>query len=187
MIRTVVIFLVYGLLLACNDDQGQPMDNPIQISKYFLLKDFVESQVKQLEGAEVRKFSQIKGNEENSVQEFNEEGWRRELDIFIQADINKSSLASSYDTEKTDDVLIHRLKPGEKSLIQEIKVAYEGEQVSQISFISHQDNLFYTSGSTGELVVDLSSGRIKTYHVKGTQKVWFLPPNEMEVRGEIIP
>ncbi|MEX2591629.1 MAG: hypothetical protein WD426_02560 [Anditalea sp.] len=186
MIRNAQIILIFGLILSCKQDEGQPMDNPTQIDKYFLLKDFVEKQISLLDGAKVRKFTSIKGEEESSVLEVDAEKWRKELDIFIQADINKSALISSYETEENSNFQIHRLKPGEESPIQEMKVAYEGNQVSQISFISHQENLFYTAGSVGRLIVDTTSGKIKRYHVTGTQKVWFLSPNEMEVKGEII-
>lgn len=115
------------------------------------------------------------------------EDWRKELHIFIQADINKASLATSYFTEEGDGFTIHRLKPGEKSQIQEIRVAYEGDRVSQVSFISRHDNIFYTSGSEGKIFLDTKSGLLTSYQVHGTQKVWFLAPNEMEIEGKILP
>jgi hypothetical protein len=188
MIRYTKVILLLGLLISCNQGEEQPMNNPTQIDKYFPLKDFVEKQIKMLDGAKTRKFTSIKGEEETLVREFDAEGWRKELDIFIQADINKSALATAYETEEDKNYQIHRLKAGEKSPIQEIKVTYEeGDQVIQINFISHQENLFYSSGSVGELHVNPDSGKIMSYQVKGTQKVWFLSPNKMEVKGEIIP
>lgn len=182
---TYYIFLI-GFLFSCGQEEKQPMENPTQIEKYFLLKDFVENQINRLDGARVRKYTRIKGEEEHTELKFNAEDWRKELHIFIQADINKANLATSYDTEEDSNLTIHRLKPGEKSPIQEIKINYQDNQVSRISFISHQENTFYTSGSEGELILDTASGKLSSYYVSGMQKVWFISSNEMEIRGELL-
>lgn len=173
-----------GLMLSCSQDNGQPMGNPTQINEYFPLKAFVEKQIDLLDGLTVRKSMAIKGQIEETEVQMDAESWRRELDIFIQADINKASLATAYETEQGDEFTIHRLKPGEKSAIQEVQVNYEGEQVRQINFKTYQDYFFYNTASEGELRVD-GSGRIMAYQVTGSQNVWFLPTNEMFVKGEI--
>lgn len=186
MIRISLLFLTLALLLSCAQDEEKPMENPTQIDKYFLLKDFVKGQIYLLDEVKVRKMTSIKGKVENTEQQMNIEDWRKELDIFIQADINKASLSTSYATEKGAGFTIHRLKPGEKSSIQEIKVAYDEDEISQISFTSHQQNIFYTSESEGILSVDTATGKISSYQVRGIQKVWFLPTNKIEVKGEVI-
>lgn len=178
--------MTLALLLSCAQDEEKPMENPTQIDKYFLLKDFVKGQINILDEVKVRKMTSIKGKVENTEQQMDIDDWRKELDIFIQADINKASLSTSYATEKNDGYIVHRLKPGEKSSIQEIKVAYYGDKISEISFTSHQQNIFYTSESEGVLRVDTATGKISSYQVRGTQKVWFLPTNKIEVKGEVI-
>src|SRR5690606_28717068 len=115
------------------------------------------------------------GERETSQQPFFAGEWRRELDVFVQADINKASLASAYETIKNDTLLLHRLKAGEKSSIQEIRISYQADKISRISFIAQLDNLFYSSDTQGELVLDSASGMIGSYRVKSVQKVWFLP------------
>ena len=186
VIHRLYLFLLV-VLFCCQQEEKQPIENPTQIEKYFLLKDFVENQITRLEGANVRKSTRIKGKEEVMEMEMKAEDWRKELHIFIQADINKATLSTSYDTEKTGQSTIHRLKPGEKSPIQEIKIDYKGDQVRRISFISNQENIFYTSGAQGELHIDSITGKINTYQVSGIQKVWFLSPNEMAVKGKLLP
>lgn len=175
-----------GLAISCSEDNRQPMDNPTQIDNYFQLKDFVENQIELLDGSTVRKSVGIEGKVEDTEVRMDAEAWRKELDIFIQADINKASLATAYETEEKEGLTVHRLKSGEKSSIQEIKVAYQGEQISRINFKAYHNEIFYTTGSEGELVVD-ASGQICSYQVHGTQKVWFLSPNEMLIKGEILP
>lgn len=184
MLKKGWVVLIVGLILSCSQENGQPMDNPTQIEKYFPLKAFVENQIDLLDGTTVSKSIAIKGKMEETKLRMDAESWRRELDIFIQADINKASLATAYETEERDGLTIYRLKQGEKSAIQEIQVSYEGEQVRQINFKAYQDDFFYKSASEGELIVD-TSGRIEAYEVAGIQNVWFLSPNEMLVKGKI--
>jgi len=186
MLKKALMVFMLGLPLSCAQDKAQPMDNPIQIAKYFPLKAFVEKQVELLDGSKVRKSIAIKGEEDHVEVSMDAEAWRKELDIFIQSDINKASLASSYDTEEKPGLTVHRLKSGENSSIKEIRIAYEGDQVSMVDFISHQEEIFYASRSVGHLSIDTSSGTIRSYEVSGSQKVWFLPVNEMTVRGEIL-
>jgi|SRR5690606_118072 len=185
MLKKGWVVLFAGLVLSCSQDNAQPMDNPTQINKYYPLKDFVEKQVELLDGSTVRKLLMIKGKEEETTFAMDAEGWRKELDIFIHADINKASLATAYETEEGEGVIIHRLKPGEKAAIQEIKVERDGEQVRLIAFKAFQDDFFYTTSSEGKLEIG-SSGTVRRYEVSGSQKVWFLSPNKMSIRGEIL-
>ncbi len=186
MLKPASFVLLLGLLWSCEQEQQQPMDNPTQIDKYFQLKNFVEDQVNMLDGATVRKTIGIKGEREILQQPLDAEEWRRELDVFVQSDINKASLASAYETIDNDTLLLHRLKPGEKSSIQEMRVSYQAGKIQRISFVTHLDNIFYTSNTQGELVMDTASGTIGSYRVKSQQKVWFLSPNEIDVSGEVM-
>lgn len=187
MIRKALMVLSLIMAFSCAQEDEQITGNPTQINKYFQLKDFVENQVALLDGATVRKSMGIKGQVEKADLKMNAEAWREELDIFIQSDINKASLSTAYETEETEGFTRYYLKPGEKSSIKEIRVYYEGDQVKQINFSAYQNDFFYTTGSDGELVIDTASGIINSYSVKGTQKVWFLPANEMKVEGQILP
>lgn len=186
VINRLYLFLLI-VLFGCQKEEKQPIENPTQIKKYFQLKDFVENQISRVEGAKVRKSTGIKGKEEVIEMEMNAEDWRKELHIFIQADINKATLSTSYDTEKTIQSTIHRLKSGEKSPIQEIKIDFKGNQVRRISFVSNQENIFYASAAQGELYIDSITGKINAYQVSGIQKVWFLSPNKMAVKGKLLP
>lgn len=186
MLKRWTIFILLALLWSCKQERHRPLDNPTQIDRYFPLKSFVEDQVNRLDNASVRKKVGIKGEQEILQQQFSAEEWRRELDVFVQADINKASLASAYETIKNDTLTLHRLKPGEKSSIQEIKVSYKAGKASRISFIAHLDSFFYTSDTQGELVLDSVSGMISSYRVIGLQEVWFLPVNEIDVTGEVL-
>lgn len=165
------------------------MANPTQLEKYFPLRGLVLEQIKSLDGFAVRKEMTINGEAEAAEKVMSEEEWRNEMDIFIQSDINKSANADTYVTEEKEADLIHRLKPGARGEVKEIRVSYftpARKKVKQVAFTSETDNLFYHSKTEGTLGLDEASGLISRYEVHGTQKVWFLSPNEMRVKGAVV-
>ncbi|WP_225444233.1 hypothetical protein [Echinicola arenosa] len=180
--------LMLGLLFSCNQGEEQPLANPTQINQYFPLKDFVSDQIGRVSDMSVEKLTDINGEEESFEVKLDAEGWRKELDIFIQSDINKAANASAYHTEEKGLVLRHELKQGLKGEVKHIQVEYasrEKEEVQKIEFKSEKDNFFYHSLSEGVLEVDAETGLLKSYHVKGYQKVWFLDPNQIEISGKL--
>lgn len=127
----------------------------------------------------------IKGKEEDLTRVMNADEWRKELDLFIQADINKNSLATSYTTQETSQLLRHTLIPGEKGEIQMMTIHRSGDKISRVDFSFKKKNLFYVSEGSGSLKMMDDSNHLSSYKVKGYQKVWFLPANIMLMEGEI--
>lgn len=173
------------LLLACGKTEQGPLENPTQLDKYFPLVQFVQNQISLLDGMRVAKRVAINGREEEVSMVLNAEGWRKELDLFIQADINKNSLASSYITEESPELLRHTLISGEKGEIQMLTVHRTADKISRIDFSFKKENLFYLSEGSGSLKLRPDGKYISSYEVKGYQKVWFLPSNVMFTAGEI--
>lgn len=181
------IVLLSGLLLSCSEGEKQPLANPTQIDKYFPLKDFVEQQINRLDGQKVGKLSMINGDEQTSEVLLDKDAWRKELDIFIQSDINKAANSTAYETIEKDGKLTHRLKEGAKGAVKLIEVSFvEGtDRVSSIYFESEEDNMFYESSAEGILEMN-EVGKLEQYEVSGIQKVWFLDANKIKVQGELI-
>ena len=173
------------LLGACSNTEQAPLDNPIQLDKYFPMVQFVQDQIPQLTGMEVSKKMTINGKEEDLTKVMDADEWRKELDLFIQADINKNSLAASYSTEETPQLLRHTLIPGEKGEIQMMTVHRSGDNISKVDFSFKKKNLFYVSEGSGSLEMMDGSHILSSYKVSGYQKVWFLPANIMLAEGEI--
>ncbi|WP_194775508.1 hypothetical protein [Pararhodonellum marinum] len=179
--------ILIGLFFSCQKDGKQPVSNPVQIDKYFPIQTLLQEQIDQLEGRSVEKTTTLKGESITTIQEMDEAAWRKELDLFVQSDINKASLALSYETVEENNQLIHRLKPGEKGEIQEVKVSYEGDQVVELQIRYHDENNFYRSSSTATIQICPATGLMKGYEVTGLQKVWFKPPNEMNIKAVLLP
>lgn len=181
-----MIWLVFFLFFSCGKTKKEPLGNPTQLNKYFPLVEFVEEQISILNGKQVSKVISIKGKEETVSLVLGSEDWRKELDLFIQADINKNSLATSYSTEDSPSLLRHTLIPGEKGEIKTLAVHRSGGKISRIDFTFKKENLFYLSEGSGSLFMTADGRQISSYKVKGFQKVWFLPANVMTTSGEIL-
>ncbi|WP_373520542.1 hypothetical protein [Aquiflexum sp.] len=166
----------------CSVSDNNPNDlEPI----YFPLKDYFEVQALQLDGKGVLKEITVNGEKEKIQKSLDTEGWLKEFEFFIQADINRSSLAGSYETKRSEKALIHELKRGEKGKIQRIVVNYNGKEVKDISFVSKSDNLFYSTETRGIIYNQSLTGVPDNYVVETMQKVVFLKPNKMIITASI--
>ncbi|HSI78500.1 MAG TPA: hypothetical protein VK957_21555 [Lunatimonas sp.] len=186
-ILPIQVWLLLFLVVSCSKTEQAPLDNPTQLNKYFPLVQFVQDQIPQLDGKEVSKKLTIKGKEEALTMVMSADGWRKELDLFIQADINKNSLAASYATQESPQLLQHTLIPGEKGEIQQMKIHRSGDKISRIDFSFKKENLFYLSEGSGSLEMTADGRQLSSYEVNGYQKVWFLPANVMSSEGKINP
>ncbi|MEX2567258.1 MAG: hypothetical protein WD431_15050 [Cyclobacteriaceae bacterium] len=182
----VYFLAVYVIFLfSCKEEKKLPYANPTQIDAYFSTTEFLEKEIRELTGVPVKKVISI--NEEQESVEFSpsEEEWRKELDVFFQADINKAALASAYHTQESDSLLIHSLKQGEDANIKEIQIVKKRGKVFSLKILSVKNNLFYNSEVTGRIIMGKQLDKIKSYSLKGRQKVWFLPENRMELKAEV--
>jgi hypothetical protein len=152
---------------------------------YFPLKDYIEELALNLHGNVLLKEVIVNGEKEEIIDTLTSENWLKELDFFLQADINRPSLAAAYETQKNDQEIIHQLKKGEKGRVQRIVVNYNADEVKDITFISKSSNLFYTTETKGIIYNRSQEGKIESYVVETTQKVVFLKPNKMSVTGYI--
>jgi hypothetical protein len=186
------VLLIGGLLAgvclflgACKEEEKSPYANPTQIDIYFPLIKFLEEKTSALAGGEVSKTIAVNQESEEIIFKLSAEDWREELDVFFQADINKSALATAYRTSEEEGELVHTLKPGEKGTIKEIRVSKIADKVAAINVVSVRNNLFYHSEVVGKIQMDGQQENIASYSLSGRQKVWFLPETQLEVVANI--
>jgi hypothetical protein len=171
-------FLIGGCSL------GDRNPNELELA-YFPMKDYFEVQALQLDGMGVSKEITVNGEKEKIRKTLDADGWLKEFEFFILADINRPSLAASYDTQKSEKAVIHQLKPGEKGNIQRIVVNYQDKEIKSISFISKTSNLFYSTETKGVIYNQSLTGKPDNYLVETMQKVVFLKPNKMMIAATV--
>jgi hypothetical protein len=181
--KNVRILLAVAPLViwSCNGNESETAAEAI----YFPLKDYIEVKSQDLDSTFVVKEITINGEKERMEQVMGTEDWIKELELFTQADLNRPSLAKSYETKRSEEYLIHELKPGEKAKIQKVVVRYEGEIIKELSFHSKSENPFYKSETRGAIFNRSNTGALDHYVLDSYQKVVFMKPNRMVIRASI--
>jgi hypothetical protein len=182
--KIIYLLLWVAILFSCKKEEKLPFANPTQIDVYFPLTGFLDQKIDRLSSANVVKKIRFNDETEEVAIAMNKEVWRQELDFFFQADINKASLARSYETTEEPGLLLHQLKPNEKGNIKWIRINKIEGRVSEILILSENENLFYRSTVEGSIKLD-DKERISSYSLSGNQKVWFLSPTNLLVDAKV--
>lgn len=178
-----ILFLVVLGLFSCAEETT----NSLEEAPYFDLKGFIAEKIQEVDGVEVSKVSRIQGEEKKVEVSYSIKDWVEELGIFIEADINNSSLLQSYETTSSDTELAHELFPNSKGKVKYIKVTFSEDEVSSVSIKIADDNLFYSTTTLAEIYMNNATHLIDHYSIETTQKIWFLDPNNMKIQGTIVP
>ncbi|MBC6365376.1 hypothetical protein [Algoriphagus sp. AK58] len=162
-----------------------PSNEEVKMEKlpYYDIKGLLNLELGKLDSATVIKTSRINGKEHTEEVVYSLQDWKEEFEYFYQADINIPSLASSYSTETKSDYLIHRLLPDSKGKVKEITIRYVQNYPASVFFKMKEENIFFTSTTTGEFYISQSSGKLDHYYVETTQKVMFLKPTNIKISG----
>jgi hypothetical protein len=184
MMKKTIWGLFLTIIVAC---QTEVSDKEYFDPPYFQLAQFIEEQASKLEVKFLQKEIQIKETVEKFEFKPNQEEWLRELDFFIQADINRPALAKAYSITKNDLETTYDLKKGEKSKLKYLKIFfYNKQEVKRIEFEIGSNNTFYKTKTTGWLSVDETSGTIDLFEIDGKQEVVFLDPILMHVKAKVM-
>lgn len=187
----ISLFVVFGFVLtllnSCENAPGIAKPGELDVLPYYDVAGFVEAEISKLGNETVRKITRINGMEESTEVTLSQEEWKEELDAFFRADINKPSMVSAFSTEVKGDVLVHRLLPGEKSPVKEIKVRIIDDRPIWLTFKISKENIFYTSTILGEIYMNQRTQKIDHYSIETTQKIMFLDANNLRIKGAVQP
>jgi len=181
-------FLVFFLLLftCCgSSDQQAP-----RFSAYFDIKSFVNSQISLLGSKNpiVKKTMFSDGMTEIRSQK--NVNWKKELELFVQADINKPAYGKSYKIFRPDSLTYeYILKPGETLPVQTLKIVVDNNSGKPrlIRAVIGSKNKLYESQKYVELRCKTIMGEwsIVAYHIKGYQKLAVLDSSKFEIKCSV--
>jgi hypothetical protein len=177
----ILFTLIPAFVWSCTSTEN----NQTSESVYFPMKDYFEVKSQELDSTFLVKEITINGEKERIEKIMRTEEWMRELELFIQADINRPNLAKSYETKRSEEYLIHELKPGEKAKIQKIVVRYEDGVIKELSFHAKSENPFYKSETRGVIFNQSITGKFDHYILDSYQKVVLIKPNRMVVKASV--
>ncbi|EIM74760.1 hypothetical protein A3SI_15021 [Nitritalea halalkaliphila LW7] len=178
------LFLALLLLLgACGSGGSENQEE----AAYFPIKTWTEVQAENLDGFQVRKQVRVGSHEEILEDTLDAGGWLELFEVFLDADINTSSLAAAYETSRKDNVLRHELRPGEKGRVKWIEVRYLQNEVKEVSFSAETDNFFYQTSVSGRLIMHAARQHLDQFRISAEQKILFRAPTVLQVTGHVLP
>jgi len=185
-ILTIVAAILLFSLASCQPEETRD-DAP---KAYYDLKGFIENQIVYLneKKPEVNKTAILGSKRE--VSKTREVDWKKELELFVQADINKPSYRQSYEVIQNGPVSYeYRLKPGNDLPVAYLKIDTDSvlKQPLRVEAFLRASNKVYNS----ERKVVLNTSKrdnllgVTSYEVNGYQKLIFVEKKIFAIRGEI--
>lgn len=175
-------FLLCGIF-ACNpSSEPQNSHEPSTaadhlVPRYFSLENYFSAEIERLSALNnpVRKTVVINGESES--QTLHIPNWNHELDLFLEADINKAAWRDSYAIDSTENALVYEaLEPDLKTRKIKIKKGPKGE-VTQIEIENEVSNWIYRSKEWLNYVPD------SVYEIRKQQDIRIVGTNEYHVKA----
>ena len=172
------VLLLLILVISCNSESKIQ-----QTKKYFDLKGLIEKQIKILNTQKliVEKSIMIADSAENQF--VNTIDWAKELELFIQADLNKPAFVQSYQVDSSSMGVRYTLKNTEKLPVKYLDLRREGESGIRIEAFMSNDNYLYQTERTLKLFS--RNSQIVDYQIDGFQKIVFGEKKVFRIKGII--
>ena len=184
-----IVYLFAGIfLLLSSCDSAQ--ERKSKVMTYYDLKGFIESQIIVLDKKkpEVTKTMSVSGKNETRIS--NDVDWKKELELFIQADINKPAYSKSYSITKPDSVtVLYELKTEESLPVRYLKIKIDktsGDPIV-IQALLRSENKLYQSEKNIELhgSVNNNQWQLNEYTVRGFQKLATMDKKSFDVTARM--
>lgn len=177
--KKIISSLIFcALLSACNEEVKENQTN-----KYFDLKGLIESQIKTLNKQKpvVQKSILIAEKSENQVVKTID--WAKELELFIQADLNKPAFIQSYQVDSSSTGVKYTLKETEKLPVKYLNITKVGTEGINIEALVNNENYLYETER--HLKLSLKNNQATDYQINGFQKIVFGEKKNFKINGVI--
>lgn len=168
------------LLIGCTESETQ---NATKTN--FDLAGLVNQQIAELNKNQplTHKSLEIEGKKE--VLNTNKIDWQKELELFLQADLNKQSYQLSYNKEETPQMAVYTLKEGEKLPVKSLKIIFdEDKTVKHLEALLQTKNYLYESEK--HLLMTLDKNRLTNYQIEGWQELFIGKKKSFKVDGIVV-
>jgi hypothetical protein len=158
-------------------------ENEVKTIKYFDIKALFTHQIEKMAKQKPVFKKEIEINSEKETKEISTIDWTKELNPFMQSDINKPAFLGTYDVIETDSAIEYRLKADEKKPISLIKIVkkLQNQQVVSIDISSSDENLLYRWEK--HITANFEEGNLKKYTIKGKQKILIFDEENYKIVG----
>lgn len=173
-IRLSGLLLWVVFLCACGPNQQQKKSvQPV----HFDVKLYFEKEIIRLNHLNPLVLKTVAKNELKEEKKIKIKNWKKELQSFIEADINKASWQKEFTTSTLNGITTYVTK-NEKIPVKKLIVAQKDSKIIYIKAIVNDSNFLYTSKDT------LTYHPNKFYEIKKTQKIKIFSKISYKVIGK---
>lgn len=177
MKKTLILSLIATCCLACTVPDKQ--DEPKKIV-YFDVQAFFNKEIKRLSELNPTVYKTVSENGQQESKQLKINDWKRELKLFLAADINKAAWRSAFKIDKSDSLTTYT-SLDEKIPIKKLSIIKLKDKVIEIEVINVNYNILYKATDTLNYYTD------SLYRIKKTQNIKLLSPKTYEVTGKFNP
>ncbi|WP_439555321.1 hypothetical protein [Dyadobacter sp.] len=179
-------FLMTAMLASCDHQR----EDENEVKRYFDLKGFVENQIVYLNEKKPVATKSAKLDDELETVTSNAIDWKKELELFMLADINRPSYAQSYNVTREDSSTYeYTLKENSDLPVRYLKIITDTTVKSPTKVLATllSRNRIYESKKQIELTCQKKDNlwQISAYSVKGYQKLIFMESKRFEISAKI--
>jgi hypothetical protein len=179
MKKLVYVLSLMIVISACQSESAE-----VKIKKYYDLKGLVERQIETLKSEKPKIQKNILVNESSENQTVDSLDWSKELEFFIQADLNKPAFVSSYRVDSSSMSVKYFLKETEKLPVKFLELNRMGEDGVEIRALVSNNNYLYNTERN--LKLSLKNGQLVDYHIDGFQKIVFGEKKMFKITGKVL-
>lgn len=178
MKKVIGLLTFCALLSACNEEIKEN-----QVKKYFDLKGLIEKQIKTLNTQKplVQKSIIVADSSENQLVKTID--WAKEMELFIQADLNKPAFIQSYQVDSSSMGVKYILKETEKLPVKYLSISRVGEDGISVEALVNTDNYLYETER--HLKLSIKNSELTDYQIDGFQKIVFGDKKIFKINGII--
>jgi hypothetical protein len=167
------------LTISCQNQQSEN-----QVKVYYDLNGFIKSQIQELTKIEVKVQKRVLLDDKKEEIKIDKIDWDKELELFIQADLNKQAYQLSYDKIENDSLVVYQLKNGEKLPVSRLEILFDDKKnPRRIEARLNTKNYLYESSKTLKMV--LENNRIQNYKIEGWQELFIGSKKIFSIEGNI--
>ncbi|GAB3267285.1 hypothetical protein GCM10027347_35980 [Larkinella harenae] len=181
MMKYWYILVLVSVLAACSNPAKEA-----PVGTYYDLKTYIEQQISLLQTRQPTVSKRAGFGDDQEQQTTKSIDWSRELDLFLQADINKQAYQSSYEKNRPDSLTYeYTLKSGEKLPVQFLRVELDSitRQPRLVKATMRTKNSLYESERN--VWLESEKGAIKRYHIDGFQQLAWLDAKRFLIEGKV--
>ena len=173
-----LLILVFALaFFSCNQREAAKANTELL---YFDLKGYFGKEIIRLRNAKVKVDKTVSINGISEKKSLLITDWDKELAIFVNADINKTSWKGSFKVSRQNGVESYTAN-SKKIPVKKVSIAHKDSRISKIEIIVNNKNILYQSIDTLTYYPD------QLYQIKKQQKIRLLAPKEYSIFAKFNP